>query len=411
MSVTRHKAAQILNKLHHHGFQAYLVGGCVRDQILKKVPKDYDIATDATPEEVLKIFPEGDLVGASFGVVLLDGIEIATFRSEGHYSDGRRPDNVVYAKTPLEDSKRRDFTVNAIYYDLFKDRYLDFHNGMQDLENELIRTVGNPNERFREDYLRMLRAVRFAVRLNFRIEEETLKAIQNNSDKIQFVSKERILQELKMIFSEASKALTAFEYLMETNLMKYIFPEIVCLPQTKMGKLKEVLRGVEKDDPIFIFTIFAFFSDSPLLEDRLQEMKMSVQEKNAILDSITLLYYLKNVKALPYVQSSGHVIKRLIRDVNFPYALELYTLLAFADVEGYDCDGAFGYKVMRNRLLKEELFPPKIIDGNVLKELGIPEGPIYKRILHEVEDAQLRGELRTPEEAKEFSKEFFASTC
>ncbi|HTU59081.1 MAG TPA: CCA tRNA nucleotidyltransferase, partial [Polyangiales bacterium] len=238
----REHATNIVRELRQRGFQAYFAGGCVRDTLLGVAPTDYDVATDATPPEVMRIFPETYAVGAQFGVVLIPApddlpqpqstsehpnyVEVATFRSDGAYSDGRHPDSVRYAKEPQEDVKRRDFTINGLLMDpLEGDRVLDFVGGRDDLRAHIIRAIGNAEHRFQEDKLRMLRAVRFAARFQYEIEPETFAAIQRLAPFIHQVSRERVRDELTKMLTEGH-ARTAFELLDRTGLLKEVLPEI-----------------------------------------------------------------------------------------------------------------------------------------------------------------------------------------
>src|SRR5881296_2268711 len=194
----REMANSICDTLRRSGYQALLVGGCVRDLLLGREPADYDVATDATPDQVMKLFPESVAVGAQFGVILVprDGmkVEVATFRSDLGYSDGRHPDRVVYSKTAQEDVQRRDFTINGLLMRHDSGEVLDFVGGQQDLKAGIIRAIGEPDRRFAEDKLRMMRAVRFAARFGFAIEAETFRAIHRHAKEIHQVSPERVLE-------------------------------------------------------------------------------------------------------------------------------------------------------------------------------------------------------------------------
>src|SRR5208283_995154 len=229
-------AASIIQVLRQHGFQAYLAGGCVRDLLLKRQPADYDVATSATPAQVMEVLPETYAVGAQFGVVLVplpeeqrrdrgenttkaSAIEVATFRSDHGYSDGRRPDEVRFSQDPREDVARRDFTINGMMLDPVSGEVLDFVGGRRDLEAGLIRAIGDPELRFAEDKLRMLRAVRFAARFEYAIEAETLAAIQSLAHEIQVVSRERVRDELTKMLTE-DRARRAFLLLDESGLLK-----------------------------------------------------------------------------------------------------------------------------------------------------------------------------------------------
>ena len=237
-------ATSIVEALRQRGFQAYLVGGCVRDLLLGREPKDYDVATDATPEQVMGIFPETYAVGAQFGVVLVpapeedtagaasadfsskgQAVEVATFRSDIGYSDGRHPDEVRFSRDPREDVARRDFTINGMLLDPLSGEVLDFVGGRKDLEAGIIRTIGDPEQRFGEDKLRMLRAVRFAARFGYSIEPATFAAMRKLAEQIQVVSRERVRDELTRMLTEGH-ARRAFLLLDESGLLRPILPEI-----------------------------------------------------------------------------------------------------------------------------------------------------------------------------------------
>jgi len=225
-------AGQIILSLRDAGHQAYLVGGCVRDLLLGREPADYDVTSDATPDEVMRIFPETYAVGAQFGVVLVpvrdaggNSVEVATFRSDIGYSDGRHPDQVRFSKSAQEDVERRDFTINGLLLDPVGDEVLDFVGGRKDLAAGIIRTIGRAELRFAEDKLRMLRAVRFAARFGYTIEPETFAAIPKLASGIHQVSRERVRDELTKMLTEGH-ARQAFLVLDETGLLREILPEI-----------------------------------------------------------------------------------------------------------------------------------------------------------------------------------------
>src|SRR5580700_5732628 len=230
-------AISIVRTLRERGHKAYLVGGCVRDLLFGREPADYDVTTDATPDEVIRIFPDTYAVGAQFGVVLVplpeslvsqdenDVVEVATFRSDIGYSDGRHPDRVVFSEDPKEDVERRDFTINGLLLDPLTNEVLDFVGGRKDLNAGIIRTIGDPERRFAEDKLRMLRAVRFAARFDYVIEPETLRAIQQLAAQIHQVSRERVRDELSKMLTEGH-ARQAFILLDRTGLLHEVLPEI-----------------------------------------------------------------------------------------------------------------------------------------------------------------------------------------
>ena len=225
-------ALKILQQLRDAGHQAYWVGGCVRDLLMGQSPKDYDIATNARPEQVMTLFPRTIPVGAKFGVILVPeeghSIEVSTFRSDGIYDDGRHPNLVVYSDDPREDVLRRDFTINGMLFDPIEEKILDFVGGQSDLQNKIIRAIGQPRQRFREDKLRLMRAVRFAARLQFQIEKETRLALEEQAGQVVKVSPERIRDELLRILCEgyASRGLHLLE---ETGLLGYLLPEVAAM--------------------------------------------------------------------------------------------------------------------------------------------------------------------------------------
>src|SRR5579859_2712345 len=238
---TKSFASTIVQTLRQHGFQAYLVGGCVRDLLLNREPKDYDVATDARPEQVMRIFPGTYAVGVLFGVVLVpvpnaaevpgdapsksQAVEVATFRSDIGYSDGRHPDEVRFSRDPREDVARRDFTINGMLLDPVSGEVLDFVGGRADLQAGIIRTIGDAEQRFGEDKLRMLRAVRFAARFEYTIDLATFAAMRKLAEQIQVVSRERVRDELTRMLTEGH-ARRAFLLLDESGLLKPVLPEI-----------------------------------------------------------------------------------------------------------------------------------------------------------------------------------------
>ncbi|MBI1940747.1 MAG: CCA tRNA nucleotidyltransferase, partial [Acidobacteria bacterium] len=225
----RQAATDVLRRLRAEGFQAYLVGGCVRDLVMGRQPKDYDVSTDATPDAVVKIFPGSLTVGAQFGVVVVprdEGhVEVATFRSDGRYADGRHPAEVRFAKTAEEDVRRRDFTINGLLYDPVRDKVLDYVGGQADLRARRIRTIGDPIERFQEDRLRMLRAARFTARFGFTLDPAALEAIRRLAPLIHDVSAERVRDEILKMLTEG-QARRGFELLDETGLLAEVLPEV-----------------------------------------------------------------------------------------------------------------------------------------------------------------------------------------
>src|SRR5215467_7762246 len=230
--MARALANSICEALQREGHQALLVGGCVRDLLLGREPADYDVATDATPSQVLALYHDAIAVGGQFGVILVLGdgakVEVATFRSDVGYSDGRHPDRVEYSQTPEEDIKRRDFTINGLLMRYDTEEILDYVGGREDLKAGVIRAIGEPDRRFAEDKLRMLRAVRFAARFGFEIESATFSAIRRHAKEVTLVSAERIRDELTKLLTEGA-ARRGFELLDQTELLPVVLPEITAM--------------------------------------------------------------------------------------------------------------------------------------------------------------------------------------
>ena len=247
----------VIRNLRAAGFQALFAGGCVRDMLMNSQPWDYDIATDATPQQVGKIFPRVVMVGAKFGVAIVmrksRQVEVATFRTDLSYSDGRRPDAVKFS-TPREDALRRDFTINGIFYDPIARKVIDYVSGQKDIKTGVIRTIGNPEKRFTEDYLRMLRAVRFSVRLGFYIDPRTIAAVRKHAKKISNISGERIYDELGKILSRKSVP-DALELLENLGLAREILPELFDSghPQRWFHAVKRVEKVKNADDAMLNF--------------------------------------------------------------------------------------------------------------------------------------------------------------
>ncbi len=419
-------ARQIVTRLKASGNQAYFVGGCVRDLILGGQPKDYDVSTDARPDEITALFPKSDLVGAHFGVVLVRDsgaqVEVATFRSDHAYVDGRHPVAVDFESDPRQDVLRRDFTINALLLDPDRDEILDFVGGREDLRNRIVRAIGDPETRFREDHLRLLRAVRFAARLDYQIDPATMQAIQLLHNLILKVSAERIRDELARILTEGG-ARRGFELLEATGLLADILPEVAAMkgvPQppefhpegdvwTHTLLMLEQLRqpsvtlalGVLLHDvgkpPTFRVAERIRFDGHvekgvEMAEGILTRLRFSNDE---IRQAIALVANHMRFKDAPQMRES--TLKRFLRIENFPEHLELHHL---------DCLSSHGhldnYELVKKKLEElppAELKPPPLITGADLIAAGYQPGPIFARILATVEDAQLESKIRTPDEA------------
>ncbi|MHC4912405.1 MAG: CCA tRNA nucleotidyltransferase [Planctomycetota bacterium] len=306
----RQAAIKIIKRLRHNGFEALLAGGCVRDMLLRRPATDYDIATDAVPDEVIKLFRRTLKVGAKFGVVivLLEGkqVEVATFRTETGYADGRHPAKVKFA-TAAEDASRRDFTINGMFFDPLTKKVIDYVNGRADLKKRLIRTVGKPEERFSEDYLRMLRAVRFSTQLGFAIEPKTFTAIRKHANNIGRISGERIAMELEAILVSPDRSIGA-SLLTRSKLAETAFPR---LNSKKMNLAVKVLSQLPKkvDFPLALAGLFAGCPTEFALEkcrllklsrNQTKHIKFLLANRGKLLEDKMSLAELKLTLAQPY---------------------------------------------------------------------------------------------------------------
>ena len=434
MSELRDKATEVVQRLADAGHQAYFVGGCVRDLLLRRPPADYDVATDATPDRVLQFFPRAVTVGAQFGVVkvLLDEyeVEVDTFRSDHGTLDGRHPAEVRYARTPEEDVRRRDFTINGLLYDPLKDKYLDFVNGRDDLDAGVIRTIGEPRERFAEDKLRLLRALRFAARFGYRIEEKTFEAIAALHAQITQVSRERIRDELLKMLTEGA-ARRAFELLDQTGLLEVLLPEVTKMkgvqqpPQfhpegdvwvhtlllleklerpTATLALGALLHDVGKP-PTFQITDRIRFNrhvevGAVMAEEICRRLRLSNADSERVVE---LVRHHLRFKDAPQMRRS--TLKRFISLDGFDEHLELHRLDCLAS-HG-ELDNYRFVKEVWETLPEEEVRPPRLLTGHDLKAMGYEPGPRMGKILAAVEEAQLEGELKSPEQARAYVEKQF----
>jgi tRNA nucleotidyltransferase/poly(A) polymerase len=426
-STSKEIAESIIAGLRARGFQAYLVGGCVRDLLLGTVPKDFDVATDATPEQVLNLYPDAQLVGAHFGVVLVSlqgaSIEVATFRSDHAYLDGRRPLGVTFESDPRQDAIRRDFTINAMFLDPESNAVLDYVGGMADLDARLIRAIGDPQLRFREDHLRMLRAVRFAARLNFQIEPATLAAIRAMRREIRTVSAERIRDELVRILTEGG-ARRGFELLDTSGLLIEILPEIAAMKGVKQPPefhpegdvwthTLMMLEGLPKGaSPTLALGVLLHDVGKPStfrVAERIRfdgHVEAGVALARTILtrlrfsnDDITQVENLvaNHMRFKDVRKMKESTLKRFLRLDRFEEHLELHRL---------DCESSHGMldnfdfvRARREALGDEEISPERLLTGKDLIDAGLTPGPEFGQILNAVEDAQLEGRVSTKAEA------------
>lgn len=435
----RQLADSVCRTLRGAGHQAYLVGGCVRDILLGREPTDYDVSTDATPDCVQALFPDSLAVGAQFGVMIVtDGaaqVEVATFRSDVGYSDGRHPDQVVFASAAREDVQRRDFTINALLLDPETNEVLDYVGGRDDLRAGIIRAIGQPAERFREDKLRMIRAVRFAARFRYAIEARTFSAIVKLVPDICQVSAERIRDELTKILTEGA-ARRGFELLDETRLLPEILPEaarmkgveqppqfhpegdvwihtLMMLEQLQPGCSPTLAWGVLLHD-VGKPPTFAPPSgpDGRIRFDRHVEVGTRMAEaicrrlRSSNDDTQQIAALVANhLRFKDVSQMRLSTLKRFVRLDRFAEHLELHRLDCLSSHRNLDA-----YEFVRHFLAEtppEQVRPPRLLTGDDLVEMGFLPGPAFKEILDAVEEAQLNGTLHTHEEAERFVEKSF----
>jgi poly(A) polymerase len=430
----RELANSICDTLIREGHQAFLVGGCVRDLLLGREPADYDIATDATPDRVISLFPDSVAVGAQFGVIIvpLDGhhVEVATFRSDIGSADGRHPERVVFTASPEQDVQRRDFTINGLLMRHDSGRILDFIAGQSDLHAGIIRAIGEPERRFAEDKLRMLRAVRFSARFGFRIEAETFAAIRLHAHEIGQVSAERIREELTKLLTEGA-ARRGMELLVESGLVKHILPEVAAMQGVEQPPQYHpegdvwthtllMLEGLPAGSSatlawgVLLHDVGKPPTFRPISEtgDRIrfnghvdvgvrmaevicERLRFSNQDSDQILALIANHMRFKDVSRM-----RASTLKRFIRLPRFDEHLSLHRLDCLSSHRQLDA-----YDFVRRTLEQtpvEEIRPAKLLTGNDLQNLGYQPGPLFSKILRSLEDAQLEGLVRSREEAIAF---------
>ena len=423
----KQNAIDIVKTLQGNGYKAYFAGGCVRDMIMGRESADYDIATNALPNDVMHLFDETIPVGVQFGVVIVvkegHNFEVATFRTEGSYSDGRHPDYVAFS-TPEDDVKRRDFTINGLLYDPIKNEMLDYVSGREDISKGIIRTIGNPIERFTEDKLRMIRAARFACRFNFPIHEKTRQAIIKLARQIHVVSAERIREELEKILTSPNPHI-GIRLLDEFHLLQEILPEVSGMKGVRQPE------NFHPEGDVFVHTLLCLskmknpswtlamglllhdigktvtFEESDRIRFNLHEkvgadmaanicnrLKTSNAEKERIVWLVQKHLYFKDAQKMRLSK-----LKRLFASDGYPELAELCRIDALSssgDLSDYNyCQEMF------SKLPQEEVKPKPLINGLDLIALGLKPGPLFREILTKIEDEQLEGNLKTKEEALE----------
>ena len=394
----RQAAIKIIRRLHSNGFQALLAGGCVRDMLLRRRAKDYDVATNAKPKDVIKLFGRTLKVGAKFGVVIVllkdKQVEVATFRTEAAYTDGRHPAGVKFA-TAAEDANRRDFTINGMFYDPLQRKVIDYVNGQADLKKGLIRTIGKPVERFGEDYLRMLRAVRFSTQLGFAIEPQTFSAIRSNAKNITKISGERIAMELEAILVNPNRS-AGVSLLAESRLAEAIFPG---LPSEQMKLAVTALRELRRKVD-FALALVCFFAGY-LTEFALAKLKILKLSRSQIKH---IKFLLVNRGKLLNDKMSLAELKMIVGE---PYFWDLYELQrAIQKAERKSVTPLVTLRKRIKALKGVELRQKPLLDGHNLIRLGAVPGPGLGQLAQEMYIAQLEGKLKTATQAKQWTQKW-----
>ena len=385
-------ALDVVRRLQAAGHTAYFAGGCVRDRLMGRAPKDFDVATGAVPEEVLRIFPRSQKVGVAFGVVIVRAgraqVEVATFRTEGAYSDGRRPDTVAFT-TPEVDARRRDFTCNGIFFDPLAGTIHDYVGGQADIAARTLRAIGEPHHRFGEDHLRMIRAVRFAAKLDFKIEEATFAAIGELAEKIRGISRERIGEEMRMILEHGSRAEGA-RLLAASGLLAQIWPEALYGEGSEgFTRLANVVEPVDRAMGLLAMQLDLRAEVWPAnVAEGLRGAFMLSNEETADLGWMMNEYRaVGSLKTLRVAKT-----KRLLAD---PRWGRLWRVAA-KNISAEDAAVIEGRVAV---LVKEGVAPPPMVTGDVLIKLGGKPGPEFRRWLDELYDRQLENEFSSREEA------------
>jgi tRNA nucleotidyltransferase/poly(A) polymerase len=432
-------ARTIVQRLQDAGYTALYAGGCVRDRLRGVEPHDYDIATDARPQDVQQLFRRTVAVGAHFGVIVViergEEFQVASFRADGLYIDGRRPESVTFS-TPEEDAQRRDFTVNGLFFDPIKGELIDYVGGREDLARKVLRAIGDPQARFREDRLRMLRAVRFASVLGFEIDPATWQAVIENARFIHEVSAERIREELVKIFLSPQRV-RGWDLLDESGLMREILPEIEALkgceqppqfhPEGDVWVHTRLMLSMLPEQvslPLVFSVLFHDIGKPPtftvdpdgrirfnghekvgaeMTEVVMNRLRFARKDIDATVEAVANHMAFKDVQEMRVAR-----LKRFMSRPGFEDELELHRV---------DCSSSHGYldnytflQSKRDEFANEPLIPPPLITGHDLISLGLKPGPRFKELLETVQSRQLEGALKDREEALTWLKNELVST-
>jgi poly(A) polymerase len=391
---SREAAIEIIKRLRKAGFAAFLAGGCVRDMLLRRAAKDYDVATDATPDEVTNLFEQTLKVGAKFGVVMVimgaRQVEVATFRAESGYADGRHPSSVKFSNAK-KDAGRRDFTINGMFYDPIERKVLDYIGGRVDLRKGIIRTIGDAPKRFGEDYLRMLRAVRFSTQLGFTIESRTWSAICSKAHNITKISAERIAMELEMILTHPNRSHGA-SMLGDSGLTKAIFPDFDC-DKARFG-IK--VLGYLRKKVNFPLALAAFLAacDTKSATAQAHRLKLGRAHNKH-------LRFLLDTRAKLLQADIGLAELKLL--LAKPYFWDMYEFQrAIQKARGETIGSLLAIRKRAGALRGRELSPRPLLNGHEIIALGVQPGPMVGLVAEEMYIAQLAEQLHNPDQARQW---------
>ncbi|MEN6457806.1 MAG: CCA tRNA nucleotidyltransferase [Thermoguttaceae bacterium] len=401
---------EIVRRLRAAGFEAYWAGGCVRDRLLGREPKDYDVATNATPEQIRALFGRRRTLalGAAFGVISVIGprtaglVEVTTFRRDAAYTDGRHPDSVAFS-TPAEDASRRDFTINGLFYDPVENRVIDFVSGQADLAAKLLRAIGNPRDRFAEDKLRMLRAVRFASTLEFSLDADARRAIAEMAAEIHVVSPERISVEMQRMLTDANRA-AGVRLLVETGLAAQILPEIVAPNADGANTLDHSLDamarlGADCTFPLALAAALCLHIDATRADAICRRWRLSNQQRDRICWLIAHRTDLENAPTMRWSAVQPLLIADGIGD-----------LLRLMECVRPETAASVAHCRRLLAQSRETLDPLPLVTGDDLLAHGIPAGPSYKTLLDRIRAAQLDGQVHTKPQAIHLVKQWWKET-
>jgi len=437
--VPRSSAVEVAHRLTDAGHEALLAGGCVRDKLLGRVPKDFDVATSATPAQVLRLFPGSNEVGAHFGVVIVKQgghhVEVATFRTDGSYKDGRRPDSVEFS-TPPEDAQRRDFTVNGLFENPFTGEVIDFVGGLTDVEKKTLRAIGDPVARFREDSLRLLRAIRFATVLGFKIEPLTWSAIQEHAADLAKISPERIRDEFSKLITAPDRA-RGLDLLVQSGLIHEIIPEVLPMigceqppewhpegdvythtrimlemlgPEAPLELCLAVLLHDIAKPPTFTFDEAAnrirFNGHDALGATMAEEILRRLKYPNHVIAAVVPMVA-RHMQFMNVQKMRVAKLKRFMAEPTFEQEMELHRV---------DCGSSNGFTdnyefltEKRGEFANEPLIPPALVSGKDLIAMGMKPGPRFKELLEAIQTEQLEGRLHDRETALELLRTLVSS--